>query len=84
MSIHLNQIKVAMFDWRLVCPVGSFITPGAFWGIVLLGSAVCATVVVDSSMPTPYCQDLRYMVCVEPRAKKSRDCVFKIKRSLFY
>ena len=58
-EIHLNQ----PFCKRLLCSIGvfvrlvfhvwPFITPGAFWGgRLLLGGAVCATVVVDSSIPT--------------------------------
>ena len=61
--IHLNQKKVALFDWRLVFHVRSFITPGAFWGKTIAWQrCVCDGRCGYSSIPTPYSQDLSWRV----------------------
>ena len=57
-SIHLNK-KVALFDWRLVFHVWLPVCSG---GRLLLGGAVCTTVVVESSVPSPHSQDLSWCV----------------------
>ena len=41
---------------------GHSLLPVRSGGRLLLGGAVCATVVVDSIMPTPYFQGLRWRV----------------------
>ena len=54
--------KVALVDWRLVLGVWPFNqAPGVFWRKLLLGGAVCLTV-VNRSMPAPYSQDLSWRV----------------------
>ena len=59
--------NVALFDWRLVFHVWSFITPGAF----LVEEDYCLVALcVRGSLCIPC------MLCMEPQASKGRGCVF--------
>ena len=57
--IHLNQKRLlsSIGVWHLV--FGHSLPPVHSGGRLLLGGAVCATAVLDRSMPAPYSQDLR-------------------------
>ena len=44
-----KKVAIALFDLHLLFHVWSFITPGEFWGKIIV-CAVYAMVVVDSSM----------------------------------